>query len=323
MIDFDESYFEEEVRDGFRIAPMMKRAWAAQMEVLMEVDRVCRANAIRYFVNWGTLLGAVRHKGFVPWDDDIDIVMLRDDYQKFCKVAKSQLPAGYDIVNVHQYKDYSNLIARVVNSHFVEFNEERLTRFHGCPYVVGVDIDILDYKSPNPEEDELQLQLVDIVLESLLVIQGYENDEVSIDELRPFLDQVTDLCNVRLNYDVSVKQQLRVLSEYLCMLYTRDEATEVQGLIYRISNRPNYSMPKEWFEDVIYMPFEGVIEVPVPKGYDAFLRLEYGDQYMTPIRGGNGRDYPFYQGQERELVDLLKKNNMTGELFDIDMSKYE
>ncbi|MDO5402264.1 MAG: LicD family protein, partial [Eubacteriales bacterium] len=72
-MEFPKSYFEDEVRDGFYVPAMMKRAWAAQLQVLEDVDKVCRDNDIQYFAEWGTLLGAVRHHGFIPWDDDMDI----------------------------------------------------------------------------------------------------------------------------------------------------------------------------------------------------------------------------------------------------------
>lgn len=70
-LEFSADYFKTEVRDGFEIPAMMKRAWAAQMEVLHVVAGVCKNNGIRYFADGGTLLGAVRHKGMIPWDDDI------------------------------------------------------------------------------------------------------------------------------------------------------------------------------------------------------------------------------------------------------------
>ena len=70
MITFDEKFFEAEVRDDFRISPMMKRCWAAEMEVLCQIDRICKKHGIPYFADWGTLLGAVRHKGIIPWDDE-------------------------------------------------------------------------------------------------------------------------------------------------------------------------------------------------------------------------------------------------------------
>ena len=72
MIDFSEEFFEGETRDGFYIEPMMKHAWAAQMEVYMEIAEICNRHGIQYFADWGTLLGAVRHHGFVPWDDDME-----------------------------------------------------------------------------------------------------------------------------------------------------------------------------------------------------------------------------------------------------------
>ena len=172
MIQFEKSFFEGETREGFYIAPMMKRVWAAQMEVLVRVDEVCRKNGIRYFANWGTLLGAVRHKGFIPWDDDMDISMLRPDYQKFCKIALSQLPKGYEIINVHEEADYNNMISRVINNRIISCDPERLETYHGCPYVVGLDIDILDYKSRIPEEDEFQLDVLRIVLESDGAVKG-------------------------------------------------------------------------------------------------------------------------------------------------------
>ena len=99
-MQFPHSYFEDEVKEGFYIPGMMKCAWAAQIEVLEDVNRVCKKNNISYFVTYGTLLGAVRHRGFIPWDDDIDICMPRSDYNRFMAIAKKELPEGYEILVV-------------------------------------------------------------------------------------------------------------------------------------------------------------------------------------------------------------------------------
>ena len=86
-IQLPEHFLEGEVRCGYYIAPAMKKGWAVQMDLLMELDRVCRKYKIRYFVAEGTILGAVRHKGFIPWDDDIDCCMTHSEYKKLCKIG--------------------------------------------------------------------------------------------------------------------------------------------------------------------------------------------------------------------------------------------
>lgn len=88
---FDKSFLEDEVRLGFYIPSAVKEAWAAELEILEEINKICRRNSIKYFADWGSFLGAVRHRGFVPWDDDLDIVMLREDYDKFLSVAPAML----------------------------------------------------------------------------------------------------------------------------------------------------------------------------------------------------------------------------------------
>ena len=98
-MEFPRSYFEDEVRDGFYVHSLMKRAWAAQLEVLEDIDKVCKKHNIEYFAEWGTLLGAIRHGGFVPWDDDMDICMKREDYNKFLKVAPEEMKEYYHFLN--------------------------------------------------------------------------------------------------------------------------------------------------------------------------------------------------------------------------------
>lgn len=92
MMEFTREFFYEEVRDGFYIPSIMKRAWGAGLTILSEIDRICRKYEIPYYAGYGTLLGAVRSASFIAWDDDIDLMMLRSDYNRFLSVAEKELP---------------------------------------------------------------------------------------------------------------------------------------------------------------------------------------------------------------------------------------
>lgn len=89
------SFFEEEVRCDHLITKEMKKVWAAEMNILEEFDKICSAHHLRYYVAYGTLLGAVRHQGFIPWDDDIDVWMFREDYETLKKIAAQEVRAPY------------------------------------------------------------------------------------------------------------------------------------------------------------------------------------------------------------------------------------
>ena len=92
MLEFSDDFFKGEEIDGFYVQPVLKRCWAATMELLSIIDSICKRHGITYFADWGTLLGAIRHKGYIPWDDDMDITMTRINYEKFIKVAPNELP---------------------------------------------------------------------------------------------------------------------------------------------------------------------------------------------------------------------------------------
>ena len=89
-ISFPLPFFREEVRNGFYIPTMIKRYWAGQLQILSEIAKLCKKHDIQWFGDYGTMLGAVRHGGYIPWDDDFDICMMRDDYERFFEIAKKE-----------------------------------------------------------------------------------------------------------------------------------------------------------------------------------------------------------------------------------------
>ena len=91
----------------------LKKLHEVQVEILDEIDRICRENNIQYFLVGGTLLGAVRHKGFIPWDDDLDIAMVREDYEKFIKVCKKELDSKYYLDCAETNKDFNFSFAKI------------------------------------------------------------------------------------------------------------------------------------------------------------------------------------------------------------------
>jgi len=301
MISFDESYFEAEYRDGFYIEPMMKRAWAAQLEILQVIDAICKRHNIKYFAELGTLLGAVRHKGYIPWDDDLDLGMLREDYQKFISVAKYELPEGYDLLNVYEYPEDISFLSRIVNSRQISFEEEHLRQFHGFPYVVGIDIFVTDYIPHKKEDEKRQCELINIVRGTL---QNMTLEAPKDPEVLTAVKDIQKLCNVKFDRATPLKTQLARLVDKLSAMYTADEADDV-GFIVDLANGKDYHIKKEAYAETIMMPFEN-ITIPVPIGYDEVLKVKYGENYMTPVRGASSHDYPFYRIQQRRLVEYKK-----------------
>ncbi len=91
----DPEFYKEEERSGFCVSTERKKVWGKELGILLEFDRVCKKHGLRWFLACGTLLGAVRHGGFIPWDDDVDVEMFRDDYEKAKVIMQQELNAPY------------------------------------------------------------------------------------------------------------------------------------------------------------------------------------------------------------------------------------
>lgn len=306
MLTFPKDYFLGETRNDFYIEPMMKCAWAAQLEVLEVIREVCEKHNIQYFAAYGTLLGAVRHKGFIPWDDDVDIIMLRKDYERFWKVAPSELPGEYHVHTPYILKDSDNYpvsFGRVVNTYTVSYAPEQLIKYHGCPYIVGVDIFPYDTLPANREQEKAQSKIIDILATTYKV---YKVDPDSVSELLPELEA---LVNCKIDRTKKLGNQLMQLIDKTSAMYDGTEGQFISHVPGNSNGDNRYD--KAWFEKSIQMPFEN-ISLPVPVNYDAVLKVMFGPDYMTPICEPT-HDYPFYKAQAEALEKSLAERVMKGE----------
>lgn len=137
-IELPDRFLEEEVRCGYTVSSQMKRIWAVELDLLSKFDSVCKKHDIAYVALWGTALGALRHKGFIPWDDDIDVGMDRFNYEKLCKVAAEEFTYPYFYQNALTDRAYFVPIARLRNSE----TTAAIRGFDTADYNNGIYIDI-------------------------------------------------------------------------------------------------------------------------------------------------------------------------------------
>ena len=310
-MNFSEEFFRREIRDGFEIDEMMKRAWAAQMEVLLVIDDVCRRNGIQYFAYAGTLLGAVRHQGFIPWDDDIDICMKRDEYDKLIKILPKELPHGFVVAGMYaenerlQNAAYVPHLRVIADETLWNFNDY-MKRFHGFPYQrVGIDIFPLDAIPKDVKQANLQK---DIIRYGIPLLRDWESFEKQ-QKLEAVIQGFEQLSGMQVPRGEGSRNWIwRMLDAVssLCKIEDAEELTKYNVWI----TREEFRLKKEWFDEVKYLPFEN-IEVPVPVKYEEVLTVGYGD-YRTPRKGAADHDYPFYGHMEAELKKQIATVGFTG-----------
>ena len=297
---FPKNYFDDEVRCGFYVNGMMKRCWAAQLEVLYEMDKVCQKHGIKWFADCGTLIGAVRHGGYIPWDDDLDICMMRKDYVKFQQVAKKELPEGYSVQDYHNEGSW-DLLLRINNSTTLSFDKERLDKYHDFSFIAGVDIFPLDFLPLSKEEEEKWREEISF----LFSLSGHNDLGEKYDHMsgvtRLALDEVEKRYGMRFDRNKSVKVQLYDIMVERFSAYKDTDASEmVMTPFWLRDNNHRYGI--KWYETAVELPFEtGVIRAP--SRYDEALRQEYGRGYIIPVRVGGIHDYPHYEEQEKMLKD--------------------
>ena len=298
-MEYPRHYFEDDVREGFYINGLLKRVWGAQMKVLSAIDTVCKKHGIRWFADCGSLLGAIRHGGYIPWDDDMDICMLRDDFEKFMRIAPEELGKEFYVFNLHFDEFYPNVISRINNGHGLVFDKEFLEKYHDCYMPVGVDIFTLDYLSPNDEEEKSRSAAT---LQIMAVLEHMSDDAECTEEYLKLLEETQKLTGRVYNKNRSVKQLLFEATDDMYSLFGSKEAEHVALMSYWV-NEHSHKYPIECFRDTVYVPFE-YMEVPVPIEYDRVLKIEYGD-YSRVQKAGGVHDYPYYEKLESKLQELV------------------
>lgn len=312
MLDFPEHFFENQEREGFLVDSTMKTVWAAELEVLQEIAIICNRHNLQWYAWCGTLLGAVRHGGFVPWDDDIDIMMKREDYMELLKYLPEELPAGYDVrCSLIEVEDEAEEYqCTVFNARSVSIAPERLKRFHGCPFIVGVDIFPLDYVNRDPRIAEYQREKFRLLRQTAWVIKHEEDTPENRAEIEEALKTINAHCGTNLKRGNSEKEDKvlvnkiwKIANETAMENDRRSGEYIVQFMNYARNEEKIY--PKAWFADVTYLQFEHIM-MPVPIGYENVLRTKYGD-YSIIKKMTSSHEYPVYKKQLEKVREIYTK----------------
>ena len=294
-MEFPKEFFLDEVREGFYIPAMMKRAWAAELEILVEIDKICEKHKLHYYIDYGTLLGAVRHKGFIPWDDDIDIMMFRHDYEIFSEVAQAELPEELRFRFLGE-DDRNNELVSSVQHRQMLISSPFLGKYHNYLYGAGVDIFPYDFASKEQEKEEERQALFKslCILLSFPSLQG-ENQTVLENEAR----KVEKFSGTELFHSSNYKKTLlRLLTA--CFTQFKQNEEEIINLLdlFLYKNREIARFKKEWYGSESLLDFE-FLSLPAPKEYKKVISQKYKD-YLRFEKGGGVHDYPVYRKMEEE-----------------------
>ena len=245
------------------------------LEIVKEVIRICNENGLTYYMSGGTLLGAVRHKGFIPWDDDVDLAMPRDDYEAFLKIAPKHLPENLQIVNYRTDRKYQYYITRIRD---IDTKVEEVRIGNNSRYT-NASIDIFPLDGTPNNLFVRKLYFFRIMSHRAIMSLCYKD---SIDKSRKrslperlFLGFMMFL-PVEKFFD-PYKEKCKI--DRLMRRYKVEDSDNIGCLMG--AYRTNQIVPKKYFGKGRMYKFE-TIKLNGPQKYDAYLKQMYGDYMQIP-----------------------------------------
>ena len=306
-MELKREFFYEEVRDGFYIPSIMKRAWGAGLTILSEVDRICRKYEIPYYAGYGTLLGAVRSSSFIPWDDDIDLMMLRSDYNRFLSVAEKELPEELALDSLETNPDFWGMNP-LVRSAVLCFHPKLFSKYREFPYHAFVDIFPLDELAEDPEEERQRENKVHLLFQMMKKVEGREGEPEKWEEE---LKQIEKLFSVQLDRRRSILTQLSGVMDRVYQEFNGRGGNTLTFMPLYMMRKDRY--PRAVFEKREWVPFCN-LSLPIPGGYDRLLQCTYGD-YHKKVKAGGEHDYPYFKEKEQELAEMLGRERFFSYAF--------
>ena len=308
MMHLEKEFFYDEVRDGFYIPGIMKRAWGAELAVLKEIDTICKKHRIPYFLSSGTLLGVVREEGqFIPWDDDLDILMFRKDYLRFLHFAKEELPEELYIRAIEVDVSQASFVPKVgLKEELCSLST--LEKYCSFPYKVEIDIFLLDALSDKEEEEAYRKEVLNLLYSLNDVVRKVASDE----EVEPLLKKAEEVLHYHFDRRQSLVSQFKILFDRVFQEFNGTGGKRVAIFPYHyIDGTCAYS--REVFAETIELPFCGM-RFPVAIGYDEELRAEYGDWHKKCKAGGD-HEYPCFSESEERVFRLFPEKAFPNYLF--------
>lgn len=248
----------------------IKEIQRISLNLLHYFDQYCKDNNLTYFLAWGTLLGAVRHHGFIPWDDDIDLMMPREDYNRLMEIAPDIPHTGIRFLKTKKQGNFVNANFRIADdTTIVDLSGVRNPSKQG----IWVTVFPIDNLPDDPNLKEKYLRRISYKYK-LLLLSTLKNSILKPKNIKSFVAKVLNLfCSVSVS-KVFYRSLDRDLRRY------ENNATSTVGLL-SIGTGNKTSFPRECIFSAKYLVFEDR-EYPVPIGYDQILKNTYGDYMELP-----------------------------------------
>lgn len=261
---------EPETRRGYYITAEMKKVWAVEIKLLKKLLKVCEKHNLRIFAEGGTLLGAVREHGFIPWDDDIDMAMPREDYDKMREIASDEFKAPFFFQC--GYTDlFPNGFTRLRMDGTAAIFKKSI--YHNCHQGIFIDIFPLDAVPTDFDEfNKLLIKRMEMKEKMILYSRNHFSFTNLLYDWKAFVAKI-EIGKIGFHryfnkYDLMVKQ------------YSKKPYSLVSIFSWNYDNR--YLRESKWYNDTIFIPFEDIM-IPVPTDYEKILTTQFGD-YMRPVK---------------------------------------